>query len=265
MPMDEKKHEFTLTLKGKGINVENTVDQKTALTVLSLIWGDTPGMAPSIAPEIKAPNRERQRVSMGEFIDQTGASTNKERIVAIGLYLSEYKDSDTFSRDDIVAGFRSAREPMPKNLTRDISSTAETRWIEETGEDGRYYVTSTGAKAAHANFGGADSASSPSRKSSTKTSRRKRTETASGAVGVEGKKANNTVGELRSTVKNWISEGFFDEPRVIGDLQTRFHEAAIIVPQTSLSPLLVRLVRAGQLTRKKQEVGGKPLWTYSKP
>lgn len=262
--MDEQKNEFTLTLKGKGINVENTVDQKTALTVLSIIWGDTPAMVPSVAPEVETPEVGRKRVSMGEYIDETGASTNKERIVAIGLYLSEYKDSDTFSRDDVVAGFRSAREPMPKNLTRDLSSTAEARWIEEADESGTYYVTSTGAKAAAAKFSGQDSAKASSKKASTGPRGKTRADKASDENEPKGKKPKSSTGGHRAAVEGWISNGFFDEARTIADLVDRFHESAILVKQTSLSPLLVRLVRDGLLVRKKQEVGGKQLWTYSK-
>ena len=262
--MDEQKNEFTFTLKGKGINVENTVDQKTALTVLSIIWGDTPATVPSVAPEDETPDRGRKRVSMGEYIDQTGASTNKERIVAIGLYLSEYKDSDTFSRDDVVAGFRSAREPMPKNLTRDLSSTAEARWIEETEESGVYYVTSTGAKAAAAKFSDQDSARTSSRKVSTAPRGKTGAEKSPDKNEPKGKKSKSSTGGHRAAVESWISNGFFDEPRTIADLVDRFHENAILVKQTSLSPLLVRLVRDGLLARKKKEVGGKQLWTYSK-
>jgi len=262
--MDEQEEDFTLTLKGKGINVEKIVDQKTALAVLSIVWGDAPDMERNVPPEDQAPGGQRHSVSMGEYIDQTGASTNKERIVAIGMYLSEYKNTLTFSRSDIVAGFRSAREQMPKNMTRDLSSTAEARWIEETEENGIYYVTNTGVRAVQGKFGGIDAASATPKTSPKKTRRRKHTKGANSPENGEGKKPKAPVGELRSTVGSWIASGFFDEPRTISDLQNRFHERAIIVKQTSLSPLLMRLVRDEKLARKKQEVGGKQLWTYLK-
>ena len=80
----------------------------------------------------------------------------------------------------------------------------------------------------------------------------------------KGQKSKSSVGDLRGTLEKWINDGFFDQPKAIGDIQNRFHERAIIVKQTSLSPLLVRVVRDGLLERTKCDVGGKQLWTYSK-
>ncbi|MEQ9242999.1 hypothetical protein [Roseovarius indicus] len=275
--MDEMEKQFTVTLKGNGIDVENSLDKKTALRVLSIIWGGETDTIQDVVTDAEVAaeggSGKNHRVSMGEYLDEANASTNKERIVAIGMYVSEYKNSDTFGKEDVVAGFRSAREPLPRNIHRDISSAAEARWIEETEETGVYYVTNTGAKAVKAKFEDLDGKPKPAKKRSTSSRRngtaKATTTTVDESINSKGssekKKPKSGGGELRKTVESWISEGFFNEPRTIGDLQTRFHERAVIVPQTSLSPLLVRVVRDGLLERKKQEIRGRQMWTYKAP
>ena len=78
------------------------------------------------------------------------------------------------------------------------------------------------------------------------------------------KKPKSSAGALRSTLEKLIEDGFFDQSKTIGELQSRFHESAIIVKQTSLSGLLLRGVQDGLLKRKKMDVEGKHLWTYFK-
>ncbi|MCF2872677.1 hypothetical protein L0664_16515 [Octadecabacter sp. G9-8] len=78
------------------------------------------------------------------------------------------------------------------------------------------------------------------------------------------KKVKGSVGDLRGKLEEWIAEGYFDEAKTIGDVESRFHEKAIIAKQSSLSGLLLRVVRDGLLERKKRDVNGKLLWTYSK-
>lgn len=132
--------------------------------------------------------------------------------------------------------------------------------------DGHYRVQSANLDAVAKIVSGAKVLNSPKPKSGSKTAIK-----GSASAGADrnssvekGRKSKYSVGDLRGTLENWISEGFFDEPKAIGDVQNRFHERAIIVKQTSLSPLLVRVVRDGLLERKKRNVDGKQLWTYSK-
>ena len=67
-------------------------------------------------------------------------------------------------------------------------------------------------------------------------------------------------GEAFTTI---IGEGFFDTGRTLAQLQTRLHERAIIIRQTSLPSYLLKAVRSGQLTREKQNVDGKEVWVYT--
>lgn len=61
---------------------------------------------------------------------------------------------------------------------------------------------------------------------------------------------------------SWLMEGFFDEPRTLADVQQRFHEEGILVPQSNLPKHLLRGVRNKRVTRRKQEVKGKRVWVY---
>ena len=60
-----------------------------------------------------------------------------------------------------------------------------------------------------------------------------------------------------------VGDGFFDNGRTLAQLQTRLHERAIIINQPSLPKYLLKAVRKGRLTRKKEEVNGKQVWVYT--
>jgi|GEM_PF-2297721 len=60
-----------------------------------------------------------------------------------------------------------------------------------------------------------------------------------------------------------FEEGFFKSARTLKDLETRFHEEAVIIRTTSIPKLLLRGVTAGKLKRTKAEINGRQLWVYS--
>jgi hypothetical protein len=68
--------------------------------------------------------------------------------------------------------------------------------------------------------------------------------------------------QLKDLLTQWISDGFFDEPKGLGPLRDRYLEHAVIAKQTSLSGLMLDAVRQGLLTRVKANVGGKEIWVY---
>jgi hypothetical protein len=68
--------------------------------------------------------------------------------------------------------------------------------------------------------------------------------------------------DLSQIFNQWISDGFFNAPKTLRDVQNRFHEEAILIPQTSVPKYLLRGVRGGRLARKKQQVGKKEVWIY---
>jgi hypothetical protein len=60
-----------------------------------------------------------------------------------------------------------------------------------------------------------------------------------------------------------VAEGFFDEPKVLADVVQRFHEYGLTVQKGTISPLLLKAVRAEKLQRKKVKAEkGKEVWTY---
>jgi hypothetical protein len=81
------------------------------------------------------------------------------------------------------------------------------------------------------------------------------------------RKAVGKAGELTEKFNGWITEGFFDTPRTLSEVQGRFHEQGDIVPRTSIPSYLLAAVRASpaRLARKKAGVGGKDVWVYTKP
>ena len=61
-----------------------------------------------------------------------------------------------------------------------------------------------------------------------------------------------------------FEEGFFDKPKTLADVQRQFHKHAIIVPQSSIPPYLLKAIRSGRLERDKDDVNGRRVWVYTK-
>src|SRR5262249_17016980 len=81
------------------------------------------------------------------------------------------------------------------------------------------------------------------------------------------KAAAGKAGELVEKFNGWITEGFFDNPRTLSEVQGRFHEQGDILPPTSIPSSLLAAVRArpARLVRKKADVNGKDVWVYTRP
>jgi hypothetical protein len=69
---------------------------------------------------------------------------------------------------------------------------------------------------------------------------------------------------LKDKFDGLIDTGFFDQPRSLSDVQNRFHEEAVIIPQTSIPSYLLSAVRSNRLQRERQEVNGKQVWIYKR-
>lgn len=150
---DQAEEKFALSLKGDGISIEKEVDKSTAMSIVATVWGGSSVSATEPAAQFSSTKVANRSVSLREFLTEVSPNTNNERIVTIGRYLHEFKSKETFSKSDIEAGFRSAREQMPKNLARDLGRTAQAGWIDESDEKGQFHVTNTGAKAVENCFG----------------------------------------------------------------------------------------------------------------
>jgi|ERR1043166_821549 hypothetical protein len=73
----------------------------------------------------------------------------------------------------------------------------------------------------------------------------------------------STSKKLKPTLMGYISEmissGFFKQPKQIGAVKAALEESGQFYPTTTLSPALLRLVRARQLRRIKDDSGH---WAY---
>jgi hypothetical protein len=69
-------------------------------------------------------------------------------------------------------------------------------------------------------------------------------------------------GNLSAKFEGWITAGFFAAPRTLSDVQKRFHEEGIIIPQTSIPGYLLKAVREERLARTEAEVRGRRVWVY---
>jgi hypothetical protein len=84
-------------------------------------------------------------LSLREFLNETRAKTNTEKITAIGAYLHQHRDRRVFSARDMSEGFRAAAEPVPGNVNRDLRTTRRFGWIaEDPSEPHNFYVTREG-------------------------------------------------------------------------------------------------------------------------
>jgi hypothetical protein len=85
-----------------------------------------------------------------------------------------------------------------------------------------------------------------------------------GYKNVPGREAGSKVGAKRSKptpmglISELIAEGFFGEPRELGAVRLALKEKGHFYPVTTLSPLMLRLVRRRELRRIKD----KKRWTY---
>lgn len=76
------------------------------------------------------------------------------------------------------------------------------------------------------------------------------------------RKSTNAGGATKRKFDSWVAAGFFDDARTLAAVQARFHEEGIIIPRTSIPSYLLASVRNDELSRKKEIVGGKSVWTY---
>jgi hypothetical protein len=76
------------------------------------------------------------------------------------------------------------------------------------------------------------------------------------------KKNRGASGQLKTFLRTWTGDGFFNEPKTLANLLERYHEHGVITKQTSLSGLMLEAVREGLFARAKIDAGGKQVWAY---
>lgn len=88
-------------------------------------------------------------------------------------------------------------------------------------------------------------------------------------VGVPAQSGQSAHDQVPTSLAGRIAllaeEGFFTQPRSLGEIQATLAEHGWHYPQTNLSTPLIRLVRRRQLRRLQLAVGNKKVWKYSLP
>jgi hypothetical protein len=80
----------------------------------------------------------------------------------------------------------------------------------------------------------------------------------------EKRARRSKTGNLQEQFDLLVDGNFFDKPKSLADVQKQFHKKALIVPQTSLPPYLLRAVRSERLDRDKADVNGRHVWVYTR-
>lgn len=150
---DGPDDEFALKLMGEGISIDKKVNRQIAIAVFAAVFGGSAAAVQAEAVEADDRLRAKPALSPREFLTESGASNNAEKITALGHYMCGYEKKENFSKVDIREGLRRAHEKVPKNLPRDVGTAIESGWIHEAhGKAGTYYVTNTGMQLVKSKF-----------------------------------------------------------------------------------------------------------------
>ncbi|MGH9339500.1 MAG: hypothetical protein ACRD1R_07910 [Acidobacteriota bacterium] len=155
--MQEQELEtYSLKLEGRGISVSRDVGQDVARAILDIVMGGNVRARPGKAapePDDVREDRGRPSLSLHEFLENSGAKRNPDKIAVFGQYLMEHEGRREFSRDELRGRFREAGEAVPANFPRDFSWALKNGWIAEDSENrGSYYVTKKGKEAIEQKF-----------------------------------------------------------------------------------------------------------------
>lgn len=153
-----KEPTYTLSLQGDGITLKRELTREVALAVINIALGGVTAAPPSggRSGETPAPPGGGRGGSTpigasappidgtpGEYIEETKARTNADKIVAFGAYLHDHKDQQRFTRVEIKGLFRAAHETPPANFGRDFRAALSSKGIAEDTPD-QHFVTKTG-------------------------------------------------------------------------------------------------------------------------
>lgn len=147
METDEKQgKQYKLSLTGDGIRIDKEIPEFLASQIISLVMGGYPTETSVIAAR-KLPSIGG-RLSLREFMDEAGARRNAEKIVAIGTYLMQNLNQESFTKKEVKLQFKNAAEPVPGNYARDFDWAVSNGWLAPSvGSHRDYYVTKKGLEA----------------------------------------------------------------------------------------------------------------------
>jgi hypothetical protein len=150
---------FDLAISGDGISIKRKIEPAVARRIISLVMD---AGADDIDVAARLPTRQTKtgnglaedRLSLREYLDECGATRYPDKITAIGKYVIDHEGQPHFSREDVLARFRTAGESAPGNYGRDFAWALKNGWIaEDRKEKGAFYVTQKGSGAVAGKFG----------------------------------------------------------------------------------------------------------------
>jgi len=98
-----------------------------------------------------------RKLSLREFLNEKKPTTANDRTLCIAYYGETVNGAETFNTDDIKAGFREARIPLPRNPNDVINKNISKAYImvaDQAKEGKRAWVlTATGIEAIEKGFG----------------------------------------------------------------------------------------------------------------
>ena len=142
---------FHVKISGQGIDIDRLIDAETLAGVMAVLMGLNLPAAESSVTDKMLPalaDDATKKASLREFLDEVQAEHKTDLIVAIGHYIMQSEEQPDFSRDEVIARFSDAREPMPKNFWRDFAKAEKSGLLAKVhAKKGRYYITKTGIAA----------------------------------------------------------------------------------------------------------------------
>jgi hypothetical protein len=78
--------------------------------------------------------RVKKAVSLSEWVRSKKPRSSVETVVVIGAYLERFRRTASFTQNDLKAGFREAKEPLPGNLGETINKSIRKSHVAELQE-----------------------------------------------------------------------------------------------------------------------------------
>lgn len=150
---------YIVSIKGDGIAVEKSVPAQIAREVMNVVMGGAPpgnaAASTKRAEGLNGPSLGVRRTSLREFLEESQAQRNPDKITVIAEYLFQFEEAEVFTREDIRGRFRLAGEAPPANFPRDFMWAIKNGWIaEDSKSPGSFYVTHKGRNAIENKFSG---------------------------------------------------------------------------------------------------------------
>lgn len=242
---------YFLRLTGPGIDVGRTVDEGTALRVVSLAMSSrVMGSSKSSTDQLQSHGLESTTVA--EFLAQTSASNNAERIAAIALYLRDHLKREALPREEVLLWFQKAGLQPPRNVSRDVTKAIQAGLIIEGHPGDRYQVTRSGKERIL-----------PVRKGGAAKSKveEQPTELYTTENAPQDRSDRGPIDKIRRL----IYEGWFKSPRTAKDIREKLEASGYSYRRTDLTRQLKSLAERGELEREKQpDVGtNRKIWHYT--